>query len=180
MSCQITVPGDGQGRYGKPKVTKTGPIEAFLVDNTVYYSAVSVHVFGRKKGQECRACDPEALLRVWLSRRVNDVKKFGGLTSTGLIEHALSWERRASKQGRPIPRSLVDEFLWRGGWHQVSKHVGRLDVYDAYRGLRLSKPPADLPLSGKFGAIARIAAAADELPAEEVERLLTVAEVLTS
>jgi hypothetical protein len=104
MNCVITVKGDGVGKYGHPKTDQTRTIKEFLVDNTKFYIAVTKHL------KTCNVCDIEEILRYYLARRI---QKFEGKTSIGLTSRALVLEKLAEKKKNPVPKSLVNEFIWR-------------------------------------------------------------------
>lgn len=101
MSCVITVKGDGQGRYGHPKNDRTGPLEEFMVDNVVFYTAVFKHL------KSCDGHDPNKILKYYLSRRI----KRGDQMITGtLVKLALKYARHFV-----IDPAILNEYKWRSG-----------------------------------------------------------------
>jgi hypothetical protein len=107
FDCVVTVNGDGHGRNGQFKEDKTGPVSQFMVDNVVLYPLVKNHIV------QCPHCDPTKAVRHYLERR-KTLKKFKGRVTATLAKVALSYERKCAKT-RPVPRELVNEFIWRSG-----------------------------------------------------------------
>jgi hypothetical protein len=175
--CQITVKGDGVGRYGKPKTDKTGPLSDFLVDNSVFYAAVTKHL------QKCDRCDVVEVLQTYLRRRIQ-VPKFKGQTSTSLMKRAVILENLARKKKVALPDGLVNAFLWRGGPYGVLEHGHRLSVRERFQAFRLT--PLHESLRGKFSQtdlyLARLADSglSGEATDAELEELVKVAEVMLS
>lgn len=183
VSCIITVKGDGKGAYGKLKHDKAAPLSEFLVDSDFLYGEVTKHVLGSRVtgAGPCPVCDPEEILRYRLARRLRMAEKFGGMTSTGLVKHVLSWEKRLAKSGRPLPRDLVDEFVWRSGWAGVRDHGLRLTVRQRFEALRLGPPHAGANMSSSDRYLAKLAAAPlGSYEDMELEDLIAAAEVLLS
>ena len=117
FECPLVVKGDGQGGNGRFKKDQTAPVSRFMVDNTYLYTQVKQHIL------HCKKCDPTEALRFYLNRRLT-LDKFqpqpgktwpiAGMVTGSLTKLALSYERLCAKT-RPIPKELVDEFIWRSG-----------------------------------------------------------------
>jgi hypothetical protein len=177
MDCEILVAGDGVGKYGRTKKDRRGPLKDFLVDNQVLYSAVTKHL------QKCQVCSIEEVLKVYLSRRAQE-KKFRGQTSTTLVKRALILERLAQKQNRPVPRGLVNEFLWRYGTLGVIEHSDRLSLREKVEAFRVD--PNNTFLLPKLGPVDRYLHGLvhqglnGDVTEEDLEELIKVAEVMLS
>jgi hypothetical protein len=121
FDCTIIVKGNGKGDYGRFKEDKTDKVLRFMVDNTYLYTAVKQHVV------KCPECDPTEALRHYLNRRLT-LDKFqpqpgktwpiAGMVTGSLAKLALSYERMCAKT-RPIPKELVNEFIWRSADHDL-------------------------------------------------------------
>jgi hypothetical protein len=111
MRCIITIPGDGKGRYGKPKNDRTGPVEEFVVDNGYFYPRVFAHV------EKCKLCDPTEVLHKYLERRL--AKEEQGVTPT-----FVKLARRYYRLNRGIPKSLLREIEIRSG---INNEIDRSD-----------------------------------------------------
>jgi hypothetical protein len=177
MDCIITVKGNGVGKYGHSKNDRTGPLKDFLVDNQVLYLAVTKHLQG------CSTCSIEAVLREYLRRRV-EIPKFKGGMSSSLPKRALILEKLAKKKGQPVPRELVNEFLWRSGVYGVIEHYDRLSVRERFQAFQLDRylsaswpklHEADKYLYELAGQGLK-----GDLTNEELEELVQVAEVQLS
>ena len=131
LNCQLTVKGDGRGRYGHPKTDRTGPISEFLVDNTVFYAVVIKHL------KTCTICDMTEVLKVYLSRRLDPTRKSLGMTSRTLLKLALSFEKLAKKKGVQLPPGLVNEFIWRCGTGGVVSGRDRLSIREKYNAFKI-------------------------------------------
>lgn len=175
--CQITVKGDGVGKYGKPKKDRTGPVSDFLVDNSVFYAAVTKHL------QKCETCDLVEVLQTYLRRRIQ-VPKFKGQTSTSLMKRALILENLAMKKGVALPEGLVNAFLWRGGPYGVAEHSSRLTFRERLQAFRLAPLNDHLRprLSPTDLYLARLAeqGLSGDVTEAELEELVKVAEVMLS
>jgi len=119
LSCSITVPGDGKGRYGKPKNDRTGPLSSFLVNNQVFFTVVKNHL------KTCSKCSIDAVLTVYRDRTIS---KLTGCSSNSLIRHALGLEKIAIENGETLTPGLVNEILWRGGPQPIREFRTRLSV----------------------------------------------------
>lgn len=111
LTCIIMIPGDGVGRYGKPKRDRTGPVEEFVVDNGYFYPRVFAHV------EKCKLCDPTEILNKYLTRRF--AKEQHGVTT---IFTKLA--RRYYRLNRGVPKSLLREIEVRSG---IVNEVDRSD-----------------------------------------------------
>ena len=151
FKCEMTVEGNGEGRYGRFKQSKTGPVSRFMVDNTFLYAQVKKHILS------CSLCDPTEALRHYLNRRLT-LEKFKpkpgkkwpilGHLTISLADLALRYERQCSKT-RPVPAELVNEFIWRtanAGF--IVEHEHRLSVKELVFGAQLM-----LPISSRWGAL---------------------------
>jgi hypothetical protein len=125
MNCVITVKGDGVGRYGKAKTDQTRTLKDFLVDNVVFYVAVTNHL------KTCQVCSVDEVLKEYLRRRVS-IAKFSGMTSKSLVTRALILETLAKKKKELLTPGLVNEMIWRGGIPCVIKYHDRLTVRERY------------------------------------------------
>jgi len=126
MNCVITVKGDGAGRNGHPKTDKTGPVSDFLVDNTVFYTAISKHL------KDCTVCDPVAILEEYLSRRKRE-PKFKRSTSKSLVELALKYERLFIKKKLTFNPELINEIIWRSPF--LAEYQGRIGISGIAKGM---------------------------------------------
>ena len=129
MDCVITVKGNGAGRNGNFKTDQTRTIRDFIVDNTVVYPKVLGHL------KDCDKCDPVEVLKAYLERRVRE-PKFKGMTSNGLVDLALKYERLFKKKRIQYDVELVNEFLWRS--HSLDDHADRLGVRGIAKGFMLA------------------------------------------
>lgn len=178
MHCQITVTGDGVGRYGKPKVSRTGPLSEFLVDNSVFYVEVTKHL------ASCKVCSIDAVLKVYLNRRVT-ISKFKGETGSSLVKRALILEKLAKKKGETMTPGLINEIIWRRGVKEVIHYNSRLSIRERYMAFSFHGTNAiplikdlnvqdrylvDLVGQGHIGSIS----------SEELEELMVAAEVMFS
>lgn len=159
FDCTITIKGDGQGRNGRFKQDKTDAVSRFMVDNVYLYTQVKQHVV------QCRRCDPTEALRHYLNRRLT-LDKFqprpgktwplAGTVTGSLARLALSYERLCAKT-RPIPKKLVDEFIWRSADPRiVCPNEHRLTIGELVASAELSMTVFSMhqvPASFKFGKI---------------------------
>ena len=130
MLCLITVKGGGGG-HGRPAKDRTGTVESFLVDNSVFYGAVLSHL------RDCDKCDPVEVLRTYLERR-KTVQKFDGQTSGTLVALALKYDKLFQKRGLD-GKDVVDEILWRSCEPDtLTAHMPRIGVKGVARGLLLA------------------------------------------
>ncbi len=118
LDCILTVKGNGVGRYGHPKKDRTGPITDFLVDNTVFYSAVTKHL------TICKRCSIQEVLTAYLDRRVQK-PKFEGKTSGSLVRRAivlanLAKKRKASQFIMPFSASLYGVSAYTAFWSMAN------------------------------------------------------------
>jgi len=178
MECRIKVKGDGAGRYGNPKADKEGPVSDFLVDNSVYYTAIRKHI------RDCGTCDPAEFLQTYLRRRIQ-IPKFKGQTSSGLVDNALQYEKIASKKGVTLPGGLVNAFIWRAGVSYIAEHRARLSVREAFQGFRLLADRAPFgieKLSSQDRYLLELSrqGVGGDLSEAELEELVKVAEVMLS
>ena len=128
MDCIITVKGYKSGAtiYGSPAQDKTGPVSEFIVDNTIYYTAVRGHL------KKCDKCVAEEILRTYLQRRI-EIPKFQGICSTRLIDLAFEYE---GLKNHSISKDLVNEFILRSGHiPTLAKHFTRLSPEQVVRGI---------------------------------------------
>jgi hypothetical protein len=132
LDCLITVKGTGtKARYGKPAKDTTKTIREFLVDNSVYYTAVLQHLRG------CTKCDPMECLQIYLDRRLTP--KFKNETSPGLADLAFKYDRLLKKRGLSVPREMLAEFVWRSGSSQVLlNHGGFLKPMEKAKAIQLA------------------------------------------
>jgi hypothetical protein len=179
FDCEITVKGDGIGKYGRFKHDKTGPVRQFMVDNVHLYSKVKAHVL------DCDKCDCEEALRHYLKRRKTE-SKFRGLVTGTLAKMALSYERKSKT---PISPNLVNEFIWRStDLELISKFQDRLTVRDLVNSYKISIEFYGGPRyihkswfnsNTKMGTIFKIVSE-NPLPEDdqELEKLIAIAEVM--
>jgi hypothetical protein len=190
MNCIITIKGNGSGRHGNPKTPRTGPVSGFLIDNNVFYIAVTEHL------KTCDTCNIEDILRVYLERR-KKTPKFNGVTSSGLVKRALILENLAAKKGSPIPKELVNEFIWRSiPSHDTLEEFGRLSPREKFLSYRLSIEvisKTDIPWNFENWVRSWVSIPQNKILAklaydsrgrrvvdEEIEELIRVAEVVYS
>lgn len=131
FDCEMHVPGNGRGGNGRFKKDQTAPVSRFMVDNVYLYPKVKQHIVA------CDKCDPTEALRFYLDRRLTldkfkpragQVWPVAGVVTGTLANLALSYERLC-RDTRPIPRELVNEFVWRSTDHDIiAKHENRLSV----------------------------------------------------
>jgi len=126
MSCIITVIGDGKGRNGHPKKDRTGPLEEFMVDNIVFYTAVFQHLLS------CNKHDPNEILKHYITRRIAR----GDQMVTGtLVNMALKYARNFK-----IDQSIINEYKWRNGIDAgvdgYKRRIG-LSLYDLAKAVKL-------------------------------------------
>ena len=177
MNCIITVKGNGSGRYGNPKTPRTGPLKEFLVDNSVFYIAVTNHL------KTCNTCSIEEILRYYLERRKTN-SKFNGFTATGIVNRALILEKLAAKKGCPVPKELVNEFLWRSGPYFNVNFGGRLSPREKILGFKVLFSVPEFTQVGLLTSVdmtlAKIAqdSSGKDFTDEEIESLVRVAEVI--
>ena len=179
FDCTITVLGDGRGKYGRSKNDRTGPVSMFMVDNVTLYSRVKTHI------KSCQSCDPTAALEYYIKRR-RDIPKFGGSITTTLAKTALSYER-LFKKDRPVPASLVNEYLWRSGdIDLLEKNSDRMTLREMVLGAevyveRMGKyrGSQDLGLSTKFRKVLKLVID-HEVPEtdQDLEDLISIIEVM--
>ncbi len=146
FECVITVEGNGEGKYGRFKNDKTGPVSQFMVDNIALYPIVKRHVLS------CDKCDPTEALQYYLNRRLTLEKfqprqltpgvSFGGtvnrVITVGLAKVALSYERKSKL--RPVSSELINEFIWRTADFQfLTEHQFRLSVRNLIDACQLVK-----------------------------------------
>lgn len=178
------VEGDGRGKYGRFKKDKTGPISQFMVDNVTLYALVKKHIV------KCPHCDPTEAVRHYLERRRTD-PKFKGRVTGALAKVALSYERQCAKT-RPVPRELVNEFIWRSGDRDlILANDNRMSVRELVEAarfytedmMRFQNLPTQamidkLPKASRFGMVCQLLVhkAAPETD-QELEDLIQVAEV---
>jgi hypothetical protein len=171
MNCVITV------NAGKKR--KSGPLKEFLVDNTVYYTAITKHL------KECSVCSVEEVMKEYLNRRVN-IAKFNGLTSHGLVHRAIILESLATKKNQALPPGLVNEFIWRNGTESLSRYRFRLNILETYHafcfGIKFKmKTPINSLSASDMGIFKLAQDVSIENPSiEELEDLLKVADVMLS
>lgn len=135
MRCVITV--NGAMRNGRQERDRTGTVEEFLVDNDFLYREITKHVLGIGPGSApCQRCDPEEIVRHRLRRRLEN-PRFRGMASMSLTEHVVSWDRRLRGSSKPLPKALVDEFVWRAGFAGVRDYGYRLTDRQKYEAFRL-------------------------------------------
>ena len=129
LMCQITVKGNGIGKYGHSKTDRTGAVADFLVDNTVLYAAVRKHI------RKCNVCDPRDALQEYLNRRIRN-PKFKGMSSNGLVTQAVALNKICKQRNLPDMDDLVREMMWRqGSPHDLQAHMGFLGIEGLVRGL---------------------------------------------
>lgn len=104
LSCMLTYEA-GRGAQA-PKRNKTAPLREFLTDSDYYYRLVFNHV---NASCERGWCTPDAVLAVYLRRRM-EMAKFHGETSSGLCQLALRYE------GIGASPALVRQFFMRAGF----------------------------------------------------------------
>jgi hypothetical protein len=129
LNCQITVKGNGVGGHGVPKHDRTGPLSEFLVDNGVFYRAVTNHL------KTCNICTVTEVLQTYMARRHDP--KFEGMTSTGLQKRAVLLGKLAAKKKETLPPGLVNEFLWRGGFYGVAEYNSLLSIGERFKAAQL-------------------------------------------
>ena len=174
LSCNITVLGDGNGRYGKPKTTKTGPLSDFLVDNSVFYVAITKHL------KECDHCSIDAVLTEYLRRRRESVK-FNGQSSSGLVKRAIILERLAKKRGQSLTPGIVNELIWRNGLYAVQEYGSRLSLREKFMAFTRTPVRSLIKLTEEDELLRRISHQINENSSEEeIEELLKIAEVITT
>ena len=177
MNCIITIAGNGSGRYGSPKTPRTGPISEFRVDNTVFYIAITNHL------KTCNVCNIEEILRVYLERRKKS-PKFNGFTSSGLAKRAQILEKLAIKKKKPVPKELVNEFLWRAGPYFTQYFGDRLSPREKILGFKVLFSVPEFTQVGLLTnvdmTLAKIAqdSSGKDFTDEEIESLVRVAEVI--
>ena len=182
MNCQITIRGNGIGRYGHPKNDRTGPLSEFLVDNVVLLRQISKHL------KQCNKCTVEEVLQIYL-KRLNPGKSFNGCVSISLASKALVFENIARRKEETLTPGLVNEFLWRSppasAFHEFSD---RLSIIDKYNCLNLYKNssywpncvPDDISESDKYLVELVDSGVSGELSNEEIEKLVQICEVQQS
>lgn len=184
LDCVIPVSGNGTGR-GSPRRDVSAAVSDLLTDLTGYYGAVFRHVMA------CERCDPGEVLRRYVARR-DSLRKFRGMTSKGLCELALRYERDPRKD---VPRELVDEFFIRSGDLELLVRRDLSPVQEA-RGLQFLWRRWQLNGGGAASfrrgrergrlyaaasALARIYNAGDAMPGvDEVAEVVLCAEVMLS
>lgn len=179
LNCNITVLGDGKGRYGKPKTTKTGPLSDFLVDNIVYYVEITKHL------QTCDVCSIDEILKEYLRRRV-EIPKFNGETSKALMERAIVLERLSIKKGQSLTPGLINEFVWRSGPLGIKEHGSRLSLREKYFAfnmpqMKVYSSPKSAGLQPEDELLAEISASIpfnEGITSEDLHEMLAVAEVM--
>lgn len=189
FDCQMTIKGDGHGRNGRFKTDQTAPVSRFMVDNIYLYPKVKQHVLG------CSKCDPTEALRFYLNRRLT-LDKFqpkagkvwpvAGQLTGSLAKLALSYERMSAK-ARPVPASLVNEFIWRTADSKfIHEHEGRLSIRELVAGaemvLKMTMPwRATSALSPSAGRLSQVFALLQHQSPpeteEEMEALIQIMEV---
>jgi hypothetical protein len=177
MNCLITVTGNGTGRHGNPKAAKTGPLRDFLIDNNVYYRAITKHLL------ECSICSINDVLKEYLRRRI-EIPKFHGMTSDGLGRRAVVLEHLARKKNQVLDENLVDEILWRMGMSGINIHEDRMTNMEIYRAFTID--PLTPKRSDRYQwkprtlVILNIIRDSDLLPSDETElnHLISIAEVM--
>jgi hypothetical protein len=108
LDCEITVKGDGVGRYGNPKKDRKGPLREFLVFNQVFFKKVRDHL------DTCPRCDPDEAMEVYLERlRRPPTKGSDSHASATVVKFALSVEKVLSKRGRALRPEIANEFWLR-------------------------------------------------------------------
>jgi hypothetical protein len=178
MNCVITVKGDGVGRYGKPKVDRTGPLSEFLVDNSVFYVEITKHL------QQCSVCSVNAVLTEYLRRRVQ-IPKFKGQTGASLVKRAVILERLAKKKGEALTPGLVNEIIWRCDiWH-IIKFNARLSLRERFTAFKFHGTdviPKLKELSTQDRYLVELVRGSDlgKITDQELEELLVAAEVMFS
>jgi len=179
FACTLTIQGDGRGKYGKPKVTKIGPMRNFMTDNIVYYVEITKHL------QTCDVCSIDEILKEYLRRRV-EIPKFGGETSKALMERAVVLERLAIKRGQFLTPGLVNELIWRSGPFGVKEYGSRLSLREKYLAFNMKQmtvysSPKSAGLQPEDELLAEIAASMPfdhTLTSEDLYEMLAVAEVM--
>lgn len=172
LNCNITIQGDGKGRYGKPKTTKTGPLSDFLVDNSVFYIAVTKHL------KECDHCSIDAVLTEYLQRRL-EITKFDGKSSLGLAKRAIILERLAGNKGQTLTKGVVNELLWRSGASAVVEYGYRLSLREKFLAFRVNK--YQVPNLNKENQLLADISRQDlnqDITSEELRKMITIAEVM--
>lgn len=188
FDCVITVKGNGKGENGRFKLDKTGPVSQFMVDNTYLYPVVKKHVVA------CPHCDPTEVLRHYLRRRLvlpkfqpkpgQPLWNVDGQLTGSLAKLALSYERMTAKN-RPVPRELVNEFIWRtASVDMLVEHGPRLSVRELVSGAELllkhsgGSRPKSVPAGSKLDLVLQLLQHhAKPATEQEFEDLIAVAEV---
>jgi len=124
--CIITVKGDGKGRYGHPKSDRTGPIESFIVDNAVFYSAVFKHV------KTCSNCSPIAIMTIYFKRRK-------GIFTDTLVNLLRKYAKLVNQSDQAIAQSILNEAIIRSACNEYE----HLNDYDLIRKIRIEKEYAN-------------------------------------
>lgn len=173
MQCVITVKGDGRGKYGHPKTDKTGPLKDFIVDNVVYYIAVTKHL------SECNVCSVNDVLTEYLRRRVT-IPKFEGFSSRSLVTRVFVLEKLAKRKGEALTQGLVNELIWRGGTNYVITHNARFSLREKYVAFQFQYPSNLSILLEQDRYLAGIVHQSNcgKLSDQELEELVQVAEVM--
>ena len=178
LTCQITIKGNGVGRYGHPKTDRTGPLSEFLVDNQVFYKEICKHL------RSCTSCDVIEVMNVYLQRRM-DPKKSNGKVSQSLLKQSTSLEKIAQKKNIPIPAGLMGEFLWRRGIQGMLE--GNLTIREKYNAIKLEIAtekniflPSDLSTMDKHLVQMVREGVVDNATDDEIVDLMSVAEVMYS
>lgn len=129
-NCIITVKGDGRGQYGHPKYDRTGPIESFIVDNVVFYSAVFQHV------KTCPKCSPLEIMTHYFQRRK-------GLFTETLINLLKRYYNLIKKSGSAADQitaqAMINEATIRSAYNEYE----HLNDYDVVRKIRFEKEYAN-------------------------------------
>ena len=180
MDCVITVKGDGKGKYGHPKADRTGPVSEFLVDNQVFYTAISKHL------KNCDVCDPVEILKVYLDRRLKN-PKFNQMVSDSLVKQALKLERLCDRRRIACDPKLINEFIWRSNaWEVNGQPLVRLSIREIVSALLVESRIHHARLHGratvssnsyKIRVIAGILLNKADVDDQTLDELIQVAEV---
>lgn len=140
VECIISVKGRGAARRqpdGMPLCDETRKIHDAIIDAKFWYEEVFNHV------KFCDKCDPEEILKIYLSRRM--CEKFNFKTSRLLIDLALKYEKFGKEKGRPLDKDLINEFILKSERSfLVGKYEDRIPFEDLKNFVRSKIDDAEL------------------------------------
>lgn len=137
MDCRILVKGNGKGGHGVPVRDREGPLKEFLVDNQVFYRAVTRHL------RICDKCSAEECLRLLLDRRI---AKVGGAVSSSFLRQAVIL---GNLKTRPASRETVNEAILRSESFLLDEFRDRFSFEQLIQGCRYKKQARDALFGGR-------------------------------